>query len=514
MTRITLWCFFLMLAALGGRSALAQQTDDGLDYDRLAAYIDQAVQDYKLPGLSIAIVKDDQIVFERGFGKRKLGKTSRKGKVDPETVFAIASQSKAYTATALAMLVDEGKLAWDDFVTDHLSGFRLHDPAATSMLRVSDLLCHRVGLNTFDGDLLWYGTDYSREEVLRRIRHLPLQKPFRASYGYQNVMFLAAGQIVEEVSGQSWDSFVARRIFAPLGMNRSSTRKRELVRADNVARPHLEGKAQPFLNYNNIGPAASINSSAADIAQWMRFWLNEGVAGGDTLLAPGLIKEMLEVHNPLPLSSLDQLAGTHFKGYGYGWFLMDYAGRKVAHHGGGLPGYISKVMLVPEEELGMVVLSNGMSSLPTALMYRVLDFYFEAGDRDWAADFLRFSQKNEKRKQAERQARRDRRVSGTEPTFAPDDYTGNYRDPYYGTATVELRDRKLKLVLEPADSLFQATLEHWHYDTYRFQFADAFLPPGYVTFETDEEAKVSGFTIELKNPDFHFYNLEFERVGK
>lgn len=280
---------------------------------------------------------------------------------------------------------------------------------------------------------------------------------------------------------------------------------------DNIAFPHIDREVQTFLNYDNIGPAASLNSSVADITQWLRFWLNEGVVDGDTLLHPELINEMLEVQNPLAVGDFDQQIGTHFKGYGLGWFLMDYAGRKVAHHGGGLPGYISKVMIVPEEDLGMVVLTNDMNSLPTALMYKVLDLYLEGGDRDWAQLYLDFARRSEKRKEEAAQAQAKQRVPDAGPASEWAAYAGAYEDPYYGKATVGLVDDKLRLVLEPADALFNATLEHWHYDTFRFRFEDPFLPAGMVTFERDARGAVSGFTIELKNPDFHFYNLHFER---
>ena len=484
------------------------------DYGALDKYIQSAVDDYNLPGLAIAIVKDDKVVFEKGYGKRNLGKLIGRGKVDENTTFAIASQSKAYTATALAMLVDEGKLSWDDHVTDLLPGFRLHRDAATAMLRVRDLLCHRVGLNTFDGDLLWYGTGYSRTEVLRRIRHLPLKQTFRGSYGYQNVMFLAGGQLIPKVANQSWDAFVQQRIFAPLNMRRSTTTAKGFQEQNNIAFPHIDREVQGFLSYDNIGPAASLHSSVADITQWMRFWLNDGIVNGDTLLSPALIREMLEVQNPLAVGAFDKRNDTHFKGYGLGWFLMDYAGRKVAHHGGGLPGYISKVMIVPEEDLGMVVLTNDMNSLPTALMYKVLDVHLKANadDRDWAQFFLDYSKRSEKRKIKARKKEEKARVKNTSPSHETIAYAGQYLDPYYGKATVDLVDDELRLVLEPADELFNATLEHWHYDTFRFQFQDPFLPQGFVTFDIDPDGQINSFTIKLDNPDFHFYNLDFERV--
>ncbi len=478
-------------------------------YAEFDNYVRSAFNTYDIAGMSIAVVKDQQVVFSNAYGV----KSKESGELmDVNAVFGIASLSKAFTAAAIGILVDEGKVKWSDKVVDLLPTFEVYDEYATANFTVADLVAHRSGYNTFDGDLLWYGTDYSRAEIMERIAKLPNKTSFRESYGYNNIMFIVAGELVAKISGVSWDHFIETRFFEPLRMTSSKTSTTQFTTSDNLAIPHVKGKASAFLNYDNSGGAAALNSSVMDLSNWLKMWTNNGVFNGDTILSSATVNYLLSLQTPQSVSRFDQSNGINFKGYGSGWFLFDYDGKKVAHHGGGLPGFISKIGFVPQENLGFVVLTNDESSLPAALMYSILDEFMQTeGEKDWADLYLGFSKRYEDRLEKERKEKIAERKKKTKPSVDLEKYTGTYEDEMYGTAVVKLDKKTLKVILNPAKELFNSKMEHWEDDTFQIKFNDGFLPEGYVTF-TVEESNVDGFTIDLPNPDFHFYHLNFKRV--
>ncbi|MEL6593008.1 MAG: serine hydrolase domain-containing protein, partial [Bacteroidota bacterium] len=241
----------LLLLLLVG--AILPSSAQDVDFEALDRYLDNARIKHEIPGLAVAIVKDDSMIFAEGYGFQDIETASR---VSPQSLFGIASCTKAFTATAIAMLVDEGKLNWDDRVIDHLPWFELHDPYITQELRILDLLCHRSGLGTFDGDLLWYATDYSMEEVVRRIRHLPLDHGLRYQFGYQNIMYITAGLVIERITGESWGRFIQTRILAPLEMYQSTTNTEQIKGslAANRALPHINDEVFPDIDYSNAAP--------------------------------------------------------------------------------------------------------------------------------------------------------------------------------------------------------------------------------------------------------------------
>lgn len=480
-------------------------------------YVQKAMQEWNVPGVAVAIVKDDAVIFSRGYGVRELGKADP---VDENTVFAIASNSKAFTAAALAILVDEGKLAWDDPVTQHLPGFQMYDPYVTRELRVRDLLSHRSGLRTFGGDLLWYETDYPRPEVLRRIRYLPPSSSFRSRYGYQNVMFLAAGEIIPALTGKSWDDFLRERFFQPLGMTRSVTSVRAFEGMQNVARPHNEstGKLRvlPYGNVDASGAAAAVNSSVRDLAQWLRLQLGRGQYQGKQIFSAAGAREMW---SPQTISSLSAEAekfipSRHFNLYGLGWGLSDYRGYKLVTHGGALDGFFSGTALVPELKLGVVVLTNSETPLPSVLYRKIIDLFTGAPDRDWSADVLQQARK-EREQEAQDEAKRSQRVEGTKPSLANAAYAGTYRSEMYGDVRVAEEGGRLVLRMAPAARLV-ADLDHWHYDTFLIRWRDSvpynFRQKGFVNFVLDGQGKVEAVRIDQPNPDFHFFELDLKRV--
>ncbi|HXG65927.1 MAG TPA: serine hydrolase [Blastocatellia bacterium] len=480
----------LLAATANGPTARAQESI----LNGFNDYVNKALREWEVPGVAIAIVKNDQVVFAKGYGVRKLGDPTP---VNEKTIFAIGSASKAFTAAAVAMLVDEGKIKWDDPATQYLPGFQLFDPYVTRELTVRDLLCHRSGLER--GDLLWYGSPYDRGEILRRVRYLKPTWSLRSTFGYQNIMYLAAGQIVEKVSGKSWDDFTKERIFAPLGMAVSSTSIKPLAGMDNVAAPHgkVDEKVQPipWRNIDNIAPAGSINSNVVEVAQWVRLQLGEGAYQGTRLISSGAVKEMHASQTVIryepPWSLL--MPEAHFLNYGLGWFLHDYRGRKVVQHGGNIDGMSALVAMIPEEKLGVVVLTNLNGNLLTeALAYRVFDAYLGATPRDWSAEFLKSFKALEEQGKAAQKKAEEARVKGTKPSLALDKYAGAYKDDMYGEVKVTEENGKLAL----RTAAFAGDLEHWHYDTFQVTWKDRTLGKGLVTFTLNSEGKVD----ELKIP--------------
>jgi CubicO group peptidase (beta-lactamase class C family) len=481
-------------------------------------YAQKAGTDWKVPGFSVAIVKDDKILFARGFGIRELGKPAE---VDEHTLFAIASNSKAFTAAAIAILVDEGKIKWDDPVTKYLPSFQLYDPYVTRELTIRDLLSHRSGLATFAGDLLWYETNYSRDEILNRARFLKPTSSFRSRFGYQNIMFMAAGEIVGKISGMSWDAFIKARFFGPLGMKRSLTTYAELQKAENVATPHnaVEGntRAIRYGNVDNIGAAGAIKSSASEMAQWIRLQLGRGTFEGKKLFEANRSREMWTPHTVLggTTEQSEKFNPTrHFNLYGLGWILGDYQGRLHVSHGGGLDGMVSQVLLIPEEKLGVVVLTNSETSLSTVLVNKAVDLFLGIAPRDWSAEYLVRTKANQEASKIEAKKIEDGRVLNTKPSLPLSAYAGTYTGAMFGDAKVTEENGKLVLRLLPS-SLFIGDLEHWNFDTFRVKWRDSIVypfPRGFVTFTLTPQAKPNEMKIDVPNPDFEFKELEFMRV--
>lgn len=495
---LSLLIFFLLQTTY----LLAQQ-------EEFDAYITNAVKDFELPGLAISVVGKDTVLFQNAYGYSNVEEGTQ---TDLASVFAIASISKAFTATCLGMLVDDGKINWNDRVQKHLPYFRLSNEYVASQMTIEDLLCHRSGFKTFDGDLLWYMTDYEPREIVERFQHYKISYDHRTVYGYQNIMFIAAGLLVEEISGKSLGEFMKERIFEPLKMNSTFTSINQYNSDTKVAMPHVNGKLDKLRNYDNSAGAALISSNVIDMSKWIQFWLNNGIVAGDTLIHSETYKNLLEMHTPIPTNGFDAMSGVEFKGYALGWFLIDYQGHKVAHHGGGLPGYISKIFIVPSKNLGGIILTNGETSLPTALMLKSIDEFENVDEKsDWANTILTFSKAYKKRKEAAKDDRYSKRNSKLKANILHDKLKGIYADVYYGEASIYEKNGDLHLSLLPAKEFFTSKLEHWQQNTYRIKFKDGFLPEGFVTFQSDANGEVTEFSIDLPNPDFHFHNLSFKR---
>ena len=483
---------FLLFVLVAFHPALGQEAPlNGFD-----DYINKALREWEVPGLAIAIIKDDRIVLAKGYGVRKLGDPAP---VNERTLFAIGSSSKAFTAASVAMLVDEGKLKWDDPATKYLPDFVLYDPYVTRELTVRDLLSHRSGLER--GDLLWYGTEYDRDEILRRTRFLKPTWSLRSTFGYQNLMFLAAGQLIARVSGKSWDEFIRQRIFTPLSMTASNTSIRDLKNADNVSSPHakIEDKVAviPWRNIDNIAPAGSINSNVVEMAQWVRLQLGQGEYQKQRLLSSGATKEMQSSQTVIRAEPPYSLfyPEAHFLNYGLGWFLHDYRGRKVVEHGGAIDGMRAQVAMLPEEKLGLVILTNmGGTTLPLPLMFRIFDAYLGAPPRDWSAEMFKTMKAFEEQGKAAQKKAEAERIKDTRPSLALGEYAGTYKNDLYGEVKVSHQNGKLGVRFGPA---FDGDLEHWHYDTFRAKFVTSGVSYAPMTFGLNAQGKIDTLTMNL-----------------
>ena len=457
-------------------------------------YVNKAIKDWEVPGVAIAVIKDDKIVFAKGYGVREMGKSD---KVDENTVFAIGSSSKAFTSAAIAMLVDEKKLKWDDKVTEYLPGFELYDPYVTREMTVRDLLSHRIGLER--GDQLWYATDYSREDILRRIRYLEPSSSVRSKFGYQNIMYLAAGQILPSVANKNWDDYMNERIFKPLGMKDTNTSIRLLKGKNNVATPHqtVDDKLQPvaYRLIDNIGPAGSINSNVVDMAQWVRLQLNNGKYDGKQLISAANIKEMqtsqtiMRIEGAYPIIYPD----AHFLSYGLGWFLSDFRGKKLVEHGGAIDGMRAEVAMIPEENIGVVILTNaGGTLLPQFLSYRIFDAFMGKEAKDWSGEALAKYKPLLAQAQAAQKKMLDSRVQNTKPSLDLDKYAGDYKSEMYGDVKVMLQNGKLKATFGPN---FNGELEHWHYDVFHVIWQDKVQGKGFISFRLNQQGKVAEMNV-------------------
>lgn len=484
-------------------------TGNSQNWKNLDKTIQQAMEEFQTTGLSIAVVQNGEIVFQKAYGYRN---ASNKDPLKPDHLFNIASCSKAFTAFCMAHLIENSKLEWSDKVVKYLPEFKLQDAYISEHMTLEDLFCHRSGLATFYGDLLWYGTSYTDREVLNRMQYIPLTGQFGRQYGYQNNMYMVAALIIEEVSGMDWEEYVKTFVFSSVGMNDSYTSNDKIPNfsADNpkIALPHLKGNSIPLMDFEATKAAASIYSNTGDMTKWIKFMLNEAKVAEEPVIDQGQYDHLFQSQIPLPLSSSDKKAGIRFKNYAMGWKNFDYNNLLIHEHDGGMPGYISKVSLIPEKDMGIVILNNGMDFfINSALRFIILD-EIAGVKNNWVQDYSEKKSSYEKYLVKRRESRLGDRKEGTSPSVELDSFLGNYVDKMYGDAKVSKKDGKLYLELLPT-KMFQGEMEHWHYNTFKVKFKDPFLPFALITFQLDSKGYPKDFTIDLPNGDLHFFNLHF-----
>ena len=490
---------------------LRAQTAPPSDLD---SFVAKALKTFQVPGLSVAIVKDGKTVLAKGYGVRKMGNPTS---VDEYTLFGIGSNTKAFTSAALATLVDEGKLSWDDRVYERLPGFQMYDPYVSHEMTIRDLLTHRSGMGLGEGDLLfWPHSTFTREDIIYRLRFMKPASSFRSRFAYDNLLYIAAGQIIPAVTGKSWEDYIRGRILLPLGMATTNLSNAAFKPGDNYAWPHskLDGKLQviDFINLDNAGPAGSINSSAAEMAKWVTLQLNRGkFPDGDArarLFSERQSREMWSAQTILPVDEgSGPLAGlnTKFADYGLGWGLRDYHGRKLVGHTGGVSGFVSRVMLVPEENLGVVILTNAEEEGAfDSILFHLLDSYFAVSSTDWIAAFKAAKDEREKAA-AQVMIDFDKRPDVVKPSLPLNEYAGVYKDAWYGPASIRLENAGLVFTLDHTPKAV-ADLQIWQYDTFKAHFRDRTIEDAFVTFTLNPVGRVDHFTMVAVSPlaDFSF----------
>jgi CubicO group peptidase (beta-lactamase class C family) len=491
----------LLLATLAAATILgsapaatqAPRADDAAPFAALEPWIEAEMARWGIPGLAVGVVHGDSLVYARGFGV--LGLEDARA-VDANTLFGVASTTKAMTAAALGILVDEGRLHWDDRVIDHLPEFELADPWVTRNVTVRDLLTHQVGVGRMTGNRLRYLPSRTREEVMHRMRYHEPEAQFRSAYVYSNVMYMVAGEVVRAASGMSWDEFMTTRLFAPLGMTRTNTTIDAIGAGENAAWPHqeMDGQVAPIArrNFDVVGASASVNTSIRDMSRWLRLHLGEpGVLEGRRLLSDSVMREMHSMQVGLGGSSL---AGG-YRGYGLGWSLSMHRGRPVAQHGGATDGMNTQLVLMPGEDVGVIVMTNTFNNLMNAVANRFLDAHLGIDETDWGELIWQGYQRAYERAQARRDSIHDARIPGTTPTHPLAAFAGDYYDDLYADATVRLEADWLVLRFWDDEDMV-ADLEHWHHDTFRVVWRNRAMREEWAWFTTGRDGAVDGFHIQ------------------
>jgi len=496
--------------------AIATQPAQLADFD---AYVENVRKTFDVPGIAVAIVKDGEIVLERGYGVREMGKPE---KVDARTLFAIASNTKAFTSASLSILADEGKLSLDDRVVDHLPWFRMSDAYVTNEMRIRDLLAHRSGLGLGAGDLLyWPGTDYSTEEVARRLRNVPLTGKFRGQYAYDNILYGVAQLVVEQASGMPYEKFLRTRIFQPLGMDDTRFNSDYLKPGDNIATGHAKAdfkdlQPAPRMSWGNVSGAGGIYSSVHDMGKWMRMQLAGGTytdKEGKTqrLFSEKRQQEMWSIVTPMNIGkpSVPALAAAtpNFAGYGEGWNLTDYRGHKLVWHTGGWPGMVSRLTLVPDQKVGVIVLtSQEVGAAFNAVTLRALDAMLGAPATDWTAAYAQAVAKQYGNADEDWQKHVAARMKDAPPSLPLAKYAGTYRDPWYGDITIRQEGSKLVMRFAHTQDLV-GDMEPWQHDTFIVRWRQRWLnADAFVTFALNPDGDIREARMEPISPltDFSF----------
>jgi CubicO group peptidase (beta-lactamase class C family) len=509
--RLSPAALLLPLAALHAPLLAQSQVD---------AVVARTMKAFQVPGIAVAIVKDGKVVLSKGYGVRKLGDPAP---VTPHTRFGIASNSKIFTAAALAMLVDEGKLAWDDRVVDRLPGFQMSDGFVTREMRIRDLLCHRSGLALGAGDLMFFpSSDLTSKQIVQRLRHIPLSTSFRSAYAYDNILYTVAGEVIEAVSGKPWATFIQERFFAPLGMKESLTSIRDVRPGDDVVAPHAmsDGKLVPIENQplENSASAGGIVSSVEDMAKWVRTLLAEGDAGNGVRLFSA--DRWRELRTPLTLLPTGEppkeLAEqrTTLAAYAMGLEVQDYRGHAMVWHTGGLAGMVTRVTLVPDLKLGVVVLTNQESGAAfQAITNAILDEQMGVKGKDWVEAYESLMKKRKERAEAVVAKAASTRKTDTHPSLPLPSYAGRFRDAWYGDVFIEEKDGKLLMRFSHSPAL-TGEMEHWQYDTFVVRWKDRSMDAdAYVTFSLNSEGGIAQIRMKAVSPttdfsyDFHDLDL-------
>jgi CubicO group peptidase (beta-lactamase class C family) len=475
-----------------------QQRLEGFDQ-----WIAERMAEWQVPGIAVGVIHKGELAFAKGYGFRDVDKGLP---VTPETLFAIGSCSKAFTTFDMALLVEEGKLEWDKPVREYLPGFRMYDPAATDGMTPRDLVCHRSGLPRHD--MVWYGSTDSRAELFSRLRYLKPSQPFRSLYQYNNLMFMTAGYLVGEIAGETWEDFTQKRIFDKLGMTDSNLSVEASKTAANASLPYelRDGKptAVPYRNLDNVAPAGSINSSIADMSKWLKVHMY----GDESLLPKAALHEMHKPVSIMPMTPAivwSQYPEVAHIAYALGWGVWSYRGHSMVWHTGGIDGFISCTSYMPNDDFGVIVLTNlGENSWATVVAMNVYDRLLGLDQLPWSTRIGEFADKMRAQGEEAKQKALGERILNTTPSHPLADYTGKFQHPGYGTITVMQDGDGLK-----AKSNIDFALKHHHYDVFQLDAVgtgELFL---LVAFEGDLDGSIARIRIGFE-PSVE--PIVFERV--
>jgi CubicO group peptidase (beta-lactamase class C family) len=512
----------LLAWGLGAASSVWAQSKPPADMDDYAARV---LKSFAVPGLSVGIVKDGKLVFAKGYGVRKLGESAL---VDENTLFPIGSNTKAFTSALLASLVDAGKLTWDDPVYQRLPGFQMYDPYVSHEMTIRDLLTHRSGMGLGEGDLLfWPTTTYTRDEIIYRLRFMKPASSFRSRFAYDNLMYIAAGQIIPAATGATWESYLRTKVLDPLGMKTTTLSAAEFNASANHAYPHqrIDGvlRAIDFISLDNAAPAGAINSSVVEMAKWLQLQLNRGEFPGGTtrLFSEAQSKEMWTAQTILPNREFPGSLGhlkSSYAAYGLGWGLREYHGRQLVEHTGGVAGFVSRVMLVPEQNLGVVILTNAESGGAfDAILYHVLDHYLGAPKTDWVAAFKAAADEQSAQAASFMKEQDAQHESSAKPALALEKYAGVYQDAWYGSATIRQEAGGLVFTLDHTPAAV-GDLQYWQYDTFKAHWRDRSMEDAFLTFTLKPDGSIDHFSMKAVSPladfSFDYQDLLFTPLGE
>lgn len=492
------WIPFLLIALLFSYlQAPAQKklklADSLVQFD---AYVQQAVKDWEAPGLAIVVVKDNQVIFKKGYGLTTLGEEH---KVDTQTLFACASTTKAMTATCMGILVDQGKVKWDDPVIKYLPEFQLYDPWVTRELRVRDLFLHNSGVG--NADFLWGDNHLNGDEILEKMRLVKPSYSMRSSFIYQNIFYLAAGKVIEKVSGISWADFVRQNVFQPLGMSNTFSQIAQ-VKSTNLSQLHyrIDGKIQVISRdtADVVGPAGSVMSCVDDMGVWIKTMMDSSKYGGGRLLKPETWKEMFRPQTlvtPEQFYPTKELTKPNFMTYALGWFQQDYRGKKLNFHTGSLAGAVAINAQMPEENIAVYIFSNlDHVEIRHALMFKTIDYFALGGNRDWSKDLLKlYGDIHAAADKAEAEADK-KRVLNTQPSLTLSAYAGTYEDPLYGKVVIDFDNNELSFLINNNSSTGKLT--HWNYNSFKAEFVKKWYGKSDLQFLLNTEGKVEGLNLD------------------
>lgn len=496
---------FLSLHSCAQNDSIPSFVKDSLD-----SYVSTALTGWQIPGVAVCIIKNGKVVLMKGYGVKELNGTD---KVDENTLFMIGSNTKAFTATALAMLDAGKKLSLDDKVQKWLPDFKLYDPWVAKEANIRDLLCHRLGFETFQGDFMYFDSDLTVAEVREKMGKLKPMYSFRSKWGYTNSAFLTAGEIIPRVTGRSWADYITENIFKPLGMNNSLALSKDIKTAANKSLAHTvvmgELKKIPYGNIDNMAPAGSISSSVNDMSKWVMALLNNGKLDGKEIIPSSAIGQTRTPHSILGNGG-HMFNKAHFALYGLGWFLEEYAGRKIVAHTGGVNGFVTSVCLVPEEKLGIIVLTNtDANNFYEALRNEIEDAYLGLPYRNYSKVYLTYQKADEKEKEKQWKAIKDSVAMNPKTDLPLVAYAGEYMHDVYGKMNIKIENATLIMRFEHHPGRY-GTLEPLGGNRFFCTYSDPLFGKKKLSF-TVENKKVKSLTVKVA--DFvEFTPYEFKKI--